>query len=70
LCAAGAAAVGVGADTVAVGADIVEVGAVAGACFGASPFWQAASTKSEEIAATAIITVIFFMVFHLLFFLD
>jgi hypothetical protein len=53
-----------------VGADIVEVGAVAGACFGASPFWHAASAKSAEIAATDIITVIFFMVFHLLPFLD
>jgi len=62
LCAAGAVAAG--ADTVAVGADMVEVGAVAGACFGASPFWQAATVKSAEIAAIEIMTEIFFKIFH------
>jgi hypothetical protein len=68
LCSAGAAAGAV--IGVAVGADIVEVGAVAGACFGASLFWHAASAKRAEIAATDIITVIFFMVFTSFLFPD
>jgi hypothetical protein len=43
---------------------MVDVGAVAGASdFGASLFWQPATVKAATMAATAMIALIFFILF-------
>jgi hypothetical protein len=57
---------GVAAGIVEVGADAGVVGVTAdcSAGFGASCFWHPAKAKTAATASTAIITLIFFTLFH------
>jgi len=70
--AAGAAAAGAVEVCVEVTADTVVVVVVAGcaAGFAASCFWHPTNTKIAATRRTAMIAVIFFMVFHPLSFLE